>query len=92
MRFVPHGTPMTPPATAKARRMTNVSESAPYGRPRAALPETGTARIQVTLPASMVRRMYDQANAERRPLSSIAGQALTEFYDRNPPETWRHIG
>ncbi|MFZ2560749.1 hypothetical protein ACTXJM_11195 [Corynebacterium variabile] len=69
-----------------------MSESAPYGRPRAALPESGTARIQVTLPASMVRTIYDQANAERRPLSSIAGQALTEFYDRNPPESWRHIG
>lgn len=69
-----------------------MSDSAPYGRPRAALPKTGTARIQVTLPASMVRAMYDQANAERRPLSSIAGQALTEFYARNPPETWRHIG
>ena len=69
-----------------------MSDSAPYGRPRADLPETGTARIQLTLSASMVRTMYDQANAERRALSSIAGEALTMYYAKYPPETWRHIG
>lgn len=69
-----------------------MSDSAPYGRPRADLPEAGTARIQLNLSAPMVRRMYDQANAERRALSSIAGEALTMYYAKYPPETWRHIG
>jgi len=92
MGLVPPGTPMTSPVTATARRETIVSDRAPYGRPRAELPDTGTARIQVTLPASMVRTMYDQASAERRPLSSIAGEALTLYYAKYPPETWRHIG
>jgi hypothetical protein len=68
-----------------------VSDSTPYGRPRATLPESGTARIQITLPVRMVRSMYAQANAERRPLSSIAAEAFSEFYGNHPPETWRHI-
>lgn len=67
--------------------------NAPFGRPRRRpLPETGTVRIQVTLPADLVREVYSQADSERRHISDIHRQALTEFYDRNPPETWRHIG
>ena len=63
----------------------------PYGRPRRGLPESGTTRLQVTLPVGVAQRLYDQSNAERRPISSIVGQALTEFNQRHPAQSWGRI-
>ena len=64
------------------------SPSAPFGRPRKALPESGMVRLQVNLPAKVARMVYAQAEAERRHISAIHTQALEEFYDRHPPESW----
>lgn len=71
----------------------NSTPSAPFGRPRQRpLPESGTVRIQVTLPAVLVNEVYAQAEIERRHLSDIHRQALAEYFANHPPETWRHIG
>lgn len=49
---------------------------------------SGLVRLQVNVPAKVARMVYAHAEAERRHISSIYAQALTEFYDRHPPESW----
>lgn len=68
-----------------------MSTSAPFGRPRRELPDTGAVTMKLRIPVDTARLIYDQANAERRHLGSIAAEAFAEFYAHHPPETWRHI-
>lgn len=68
-----------------------MSTSAPFGRPRRELPETGAVTLKLRIPVGTARLIYDQANTERRHLGSIAAEAFAEFYANHPPETWRSV-
>lgn len=68
-----------------------MDDSAPFGRPRRELPETGAVTMRFRVPVRTARLIYAQANVERRHLSSIAAEAFDEFYSGHPPETWRQV-
>jgi hypothetical protein len=59
-----------------------------FGRPRRELPTDGLMRLQLRLPARLGRLVYAQSAVERRHLSAIVAEALGEYYQRHPEESW----
>lgn len=45
-------------------------------------------RLQLRLPARLGRRVYAQSAVERRHLSAIVAEALDEYYQHHPEESW----
>jgi hypothetical protein len=64
---------------------------APFGRPRRELPADGLMRLQIRVPARLGRLVYAQSAVERRHLSAIVSEALAEYYQRHPAESWTSL-
>lgn len=62
--------------------------NAPFGRPRRHIPVDGMMRLQIRVPARLGNLVYRQAAAERRHLGAIVAEALAEYYQRHPSESW----
>ena len=84
----------TPNGTEVVEQVSGMAgERAPFGRPRRVpLPQHGAVRLQVRVPARVVRGVYAQAEVERRHLASIVTEALQEYAVAHPPESWSAIG
>lgn len=52
-----------------------------FGRARSPFSDDDVVRIELHLPGSILRRMHQQSTRQRRPLSSIAVEALDRFLD-----------
>lgn len=83
----------TPNGTEVVEQVSGMAgERAPFGRPRRVpLPQQGVVRLQVRVPARLVRGVYAQAEVERRHLASIVTEALQEYAVAHPPESWSAI-
>lgn len=52
-----------------------------FGRARRPFCDDDVVRMELHLPGSIVRRMHKQSLRQRRPLSSIAVEALDDYLD-----------
>jgi hypothetical protein len=48
-------------------------------------------RLQIRVPARLGRLVYAQSAVERRHLSAIVSEALAEYYQRHPAESWTSL-
>jgi len=56
-----------------------------FGRARRPFRDDDLVRMELHLPGSIVRRMHKQSLRQRRPLSSIAVEALDEYLEPDEP-------
>jgi hypothetical protein len=56
-----------------------------FGRARRPFRDDDVVRMELHLPGSIVRRMHKQSLRQRRPLSSIAVEALDDYLDPDEP-------